>query len=160
METVTMRCANCGGTIHVNEPCEDCGIRYDEMLENIQHTEMKRLFKKIESLQKEHESIAIEASLMACELENSSLILPAKIEEDSLGIIHLPVKGEGHYLVLCTDMDEFKSLECLTPLTNSWEMLLQLLEDGDGVAININSDSCFLENKFLKQFFSDKLNIS
>ena len=121
---------------------------------------MKRLFKKIEKHQDEHTNIIIKESLMACELANSSLILPARLEDDCLGVIRMPVKGRGHYLVVCTDMEEFESLGSFTPLTNSWHRFLELLEDGDGVAINIKSDACFLENKFLKQYFGDNFDMS
>ena len=155
-----MRCANCGGTIHINEPCEDCGIAYDEMLEAISHPEMRRLFRRIEDLQENHKSVEVEASMMACELLNSSLILPAKINDDSFGFIHLPADRKNSFIVLCTDMDEFRHFEemDLTPLTNSWDRFLELLEKNDGVAINIFDVACFIDKNFMRRFFADKLN--
>lgn len=152
-----MRCANCGGTIHVNEPCEDCGIAYDEMLENITHTEMRHLFKKIDELQENHRNFDIEASLMACELLNSSLILPAQLDDNSLGFINLPGPDDNNYIVLCTDMDEFRKFKNdFTPLTNSWKTFLTLLDEGsDGFLINLHDEACFLAKPFIDQFFRD-----
>ena len=94
-----MICANCGGTIHVNKPCKDCGISYDDMMNNISHEEMKRLFRKFGDIQMNHEEMFIEESLMACELENSSLILSAQITENLLGYISVPnPEGEENSL--------------------------------------------------------------
>ena len=85
-----MRCAKCGGLIHLDEDCPECGIGYREMLEGISHEEMRRLFKKIDELEGECRCIDLEASLMACELENSSLILPASMDGDNMGFVQLP----------------------------------------------------------------------
>lgn len=150
-----MRCANCGGTIHVNEPCVDCGIAYDEMLANISHDEMRRLFARIEELMENHKSIDIEASLMACELLNSSLILPAQIGDDSLGFLRIPGFDDNYYVVFCTDMNEFEKFKSdFTPLTNSWRMFLELLEEeSDGIVINLFDEACFLGKPFIDQFF-------
>lgn len=152
-----MICPECGGTIHLDEPCEKCGVGYREMLEGISHDEMKRLFKKIEELEGGCCAIDIEASLMACELENSSLILPARMGEDSLGFVQLPGPRKREYIALCTDMDEFrKCFDELTPLTNPWKRQLTLLEGGaDGFVINPLGEVCFLEMEFIRRFFLD-----
>ena len=152
-----MGCAKCGGLIHLEETCPECGIDYREMLEGISHEEMRRLFKKIEDLECCCESIDLEASLMACELENSSLILPASMDEDNMGFVQLPGPNKREYIALCTDMDEFrKCFDELTPLTNSWKQQLTLLESGaDGFVINPMGEVCFLEKEFLKRFFLD-----
>ena len=152
-----MRCAKCGGMIHVDEPCQECGIDYREMLEGISHEEMRRLFKRIDDLECGCQSIDLEASLMACELESSSLILPASMDEDNTGFVQLPGPNNREYIALCTDMDEFrKCFDELTPLTNSWKRQLALLEGGaDGFVINPQGEVCFLEMEFLKRFFID-----
>jgi hypothetical protein len=152
-----MRCAKCGGLIHLDEDCPECGIGYREMLEGISHEEMRRLFKKIDELECECRCIDLEASLMACELENSSLILPASMDEDNMGFVQLPGPNNRQYIALCTDMDEFrKCFDELTPLTNSWKQQLTLLEGGaDGFVINPMGEVCFLEMEFLKQYFLD-----
>ena len=48
-----MICASCGGTIHVNQACEDCGIEYMEMLNAINIWETLRLTKAFSDGQKE-----------------------------------------------------------------------------------------------------------
>jgi hypothetical protein len=150
-----MICASCGGTIHVNQACEDCGIKYMEMLNGIQHHEMKRLFKKIEEIQKHHGNIDMEASLMACELANASLILPAQIDDNSMGIVELPGPKNKKFIALATDMDEFnKGFEDLTPLTNPWNIILDLLHDDvEGFVINPFDEVVFLGRSFLNPFF-------
>ncbi len=151
----SMRCPKCGGMVHPNEPCQDCGIDYDDMIAGISHPEMKKLFKRIEKLESEGESIEIESSLMACELENSSLILPAKIDDESWGFVVLPGPNERDYIALCTDKEEYdKCFSELTPLTNSWKRQLRLLDIGaDGFVINPLGEACFLEREFLERFF-------
>ena len=151
-----MRCASCGGNILWDEPCDRCGIEYDEMLANISHPEMRRLFKRIDEMQDCCCDISLEASLMACELENSSLILPAMIDGDSWGIVQLPGPKKKEYIALCTDMEEFnKCFSQLTPLTNSWKRQLELLEAGaDGFVINPLGEVCFLEREYLDRYFS------
>ena len=150
-----MRCAKCGGLIHLDEPCQECKIDYREMLEGISHEEMRRLFKKIEELESGCRNIDLEASLMACELENSSLILPASMDEDNMGFVQLPGPNKREYIALCTDMDEFrKCFDDLTPLTNSWKQQLTLLKGGaDGFVINPMGEVCFLEKEYIQRYF-------
>ena len=150
-----MRCSKCGGLIHLDEPCQECGIDYREMLEGISHEEMRRLFKKIEELESGCRNIDLEASLMACELENSSLILAASMDEDNMGFVQLPGPNKREYIALCTDMDEFrKCFDDLTPLTNSWKQQLTLLKGGaDGFVINPLGEVCFLEKEYIQRFF-------
>lgn len=151
-----MICANCGGTIHVNSPCEDCKISYEDMINNISHMEMKRLFKKMYTLMQDHQDITLEESLLACELENSSFILPTLLKEDDLGIIQLPNNDGKKYIALCTDIEEFKKFKNdeLTPITNSWSNLLKLLNDNcEGFVINVFSEECVLSRKYLDDFF-------
>ena len=174
-----MICANCGGTIHINEKCEDCDIEYDEMLENITHPEMKSLFRKIEKIQSEKGDMSIEESLMACELVNSSFIIPANIKDESISFLRLPGPDDKLYYVVFTDMNEYNEAieeigvmlngfeECdifiknSTPLTNSWKILLTLLEyDSDGFFINMASDGVFLGRPFIEQYFQEDIEAS
>ena len=158
MEESPMICARCGGTIHVNEACEDCRISYEEMLDSISHKEMKNLFKKIESKGECCSNVDLEASLMACELAGSSMILPAEIDGDSFGWVELPGPKGKKYIVLCTDMDEYhKAFDEVTPLTNSWRRLLKLLhKDCGGFLINPFGESCYVEMGFIERFFGDE----
>ena len=148
-----MICASCGGTIHVNESCKDCGIEFKRMLNDISHGEMKRLFKRID--ENNSRNIDLEASLMACELLNSSLILPACIENDRLGIVQLPGIKNRKFIAVVTDMDEFnQGFKSLTPLTNSWQRLLDLLDDDvEGFVINPFGECCYLGRDFLNPYF-------
>ena len=150
-----MRCAKCGGIIHLDERCEKCGIDYREMLEGISHDEMRRLFKKIEEQENCCGITDLEASLMACELANSSLILPGRFNDDGLGFVQLPGPNKREYIALCTDMDEYrKCFDELTPLTNPWKYQLTLLEGGaDGFVINPQGEVCFLEKEYIQRFF-------
>ena len=151
-----MRCARCGGRILLDEKCEGCGIDYREMLEGISHEEMRRLFEKMEA----EDCCGItdlDVSLLACELANSSLILPASMDDDKMGFVQLPGQKNRQYIALCTDMEEYrKCFDELTPLTNPWKYQLMLLEEGaDGFIINPQGEVCFLEMDFIKQFFLD-----
>ena len=148
-----MRCANCGGTIHVNEPCCDCGIDYKTMMNGISHNELKRLFKIIK--EKENQDFTYEMSLAACELENSSMILPVMIDGDSRGIVELPGIRNMKFIAIATDMEEFdKCFEDFTPMTNSWDMFMDLLYDGvEGFVVNPLGETCFLGRNFLIPFF-------
>ena len=153
-----MRCPNCGGMVHPNEPCQDCKTEYDKLIDDISHPEMRKLFKKIKKLENDGESIEIESSLMACELENSSLILPARIDGDNWGFVVLPGPNDRQYIALCTDKEEYdKCFSDLTPLTNSWKRQLGLLAIGaDGFVINPAGEVCFLEREFLDRYFPNE----
>ena len=85
-----MKCTNCGGTIHINEACTKCGIAYDDMINSIEHPEIKRLFKTIEKRQNNREGIEMEESLMACELLNSSMILPIRRTDKGMDALQIP----------------------------------------------------------------------
>jgi len=48
-----------------------------------------------------------------------------------------------------------------TPLTNSWKILLTLLEyDSDGFFINMASDGVFLGRPFIEQYFQEDIEAS
>ena len=50
---------------------------------------MKNLFLKIEDLMKHHRNFDIEMSLLACELANSSLLVPLILEDDKMGVMSI-----------------------------------------------------------------------
>ena len=145
-----MRCAKCGGLIHLDEDCPECGIGYREMLEGISHEEMRRLFEKMEA----EDCCGItdlDVSLLACELMNSSLLfLVRDLGDGKAGLVCMSV-DRHKFVPLFTDIGE-----CEKPLTNSWKQQLTLLEGGaDGFVINPMGEVCFLEMEFLKQYFLD-----
>ena len=143
-----MKCASCGGHISLNEPCSKCGIEYDDMLKGISHAEMRNLFIRIGKLQENHESFDIEASLLACELENSSLIVPA-IQIDGSFYPH-PVMDENNNAF----MDAFSRFPAETvPFTNSFDEVLKIAFNFDGLVINVNDEVCSLEKDYLEAFF-------
>ena len=156
LEDLIMRCASCGGTIDVDEHCEDCGIDYMDMLNAIEHREMKRLFVKMEEMIRNHEDVTLESSLLACEFENSSFILPVILDEDSISVINLPGPDNNNYIAILTDMDEFRNpfFENITPLTNSWEAILTLRNDAsNGFVINPLNEAVVISNEYLKDYF-------
>lgn len=157
-----MKCANCGGTINLNENCPDCGIDYSEMLKKVRHTEMRRLFVKMKDLDRKHKCTDIEESLLACELANSSLIMPARIEGDSFTPAYVGDSKNNNNLILFTDMDAFEGIGDIgaEPLTVPWQSVFSYIEEGDGVVINIFDECCCISTAFLRQYFADNLNTS
>ena len=150
-----MICAKCGGTIHINEACTKCGIAYDEMINSIEHPEIKRLFKTIEKRQNNHEDILIEESLMACELLNSSMILPIRLTDKGMDALQIPGPDGKTYLAIFTDIDEFKlgNVE-MTPVTTSWSLLMNLLNDNlNGFIINVFGEAVIFTRQFLDVYF-------
>ena len=149
-----MICAKCGGEILLNESCDNCGIGYEEMINCIDHSEMKRLFKRIE---KNHENTEIDESLMACELLNSTLILPIRESPEGRAVLQIPGPGGKRYIGIFTDIDEFKrgNVE-MTLFTSSWSMLMDLLGgDVEGFVINVFGEGVFLGGDFLDEYFGD-----
>ena len=153
-----MKCANCGGTIHINEACTKCGIAYDDMINSIEHPEIKRLFKTIEKRQNNHEGIEMGESLMACELLNSSMILPIRLTDNGMDALQIPCPDGKTYLAIFTDIDEFKlgNVE-MTPVTNSWDLLIALLNDSlNGFVINVFGEAVIFTRDFLDLYFGKK----
>lgn len=150
-----MKCANCGGKTHYKKPCEDCGIEYMDMLEDISHPEIKRIIKRVEDIQDNHGDIYLEASLMACELENSSLIVAGTVDEEGFELVHVPGPEDKLFIVLCTDMDEYRKCDYdMIPMTNSWEHVLGLLrEEVEGFVINPLGECCFIGRGLLGPYF-------
>lgn len=153
---ICMICANCGGTIHVNQPCEDCKISYDDMLNGISHEEIKRLFKKLDDAMKRHRDATLEASLLACELENSSFILPIHVMEDSLGFVLVESEKNKNFLAVFTDMEAYSRFDGdTTPTTNSFKRILDILDENiSGIVINpFDEVSCALDKEYFEKFF-------
>jgi len=150
-----MICAKCGGTIHINEACTKCGIAYDEMINSIEHPEIKRLFKTIEKRQNNHEDILMEESLMACELLNSSMILPIRLTDKGMDALQIPGPDGKTNLAIFTDIDEFKLGNVdMTPVTNSWKLLMNLLNDNlNGFIINVFGEAVIFTRQFLDVYF-------
>ena len=150
-----MICAKCGGTIHINEACTKCGIAYDEMINSIEHPEIKRLFKTIEKRQNNREGIEMEESLMACELLNSSMILPIRLNDKGMDALQIPGPDGKTYLAIFTDIDEFKLGNVdMTPVTNSWSLLMDLLNDNlNGFIINVFGEAVIFTRQFLDVYF-------
>ena len=153
-----MKCANCGGIIHINEACTKCGIAYDDMINSIEHPEIKRLFKTIEKRQNNREGIEMEESLMACELLNSSMILPIRLTDKGMDALQIPGPDGKTYLAIFTDIEEFKlgNVE-MTPVTNSWDLLIAFLNDNlNGFVINVFGEAVIFTREFLDLYFGKK----
>ena len=157
---IKLKCANCGGMIYLGEKCESCGIEYYDMVNDIRHSEMKRLFKKIEEIKDNHGDILLEGSLLACELENSTLIIPATIVGNEVHHIALPDKKGNPFFVAYTDMDEFRKSKCneYVPLACSWKGILRLLRSfpAEGILINPFNEVVSMSNLYLDHFFGDE----
>ncbi len=127
------------------------------MINGISHPEMKRLFKRIKKQQENHADTMMEESLMACELLNSSLILPIRKNEDIREVLQIPCPGGKIYLGVFTDAEEFRKGNVeMTLFTNSWEMLFKLIGCGvDGLVINVFDEAVFIGKDFLDQYFGD-----
>lgn len=154
-----MICSKCGGTIHLNENCERCGIGYDELLDSIEHEEMENLFARIDDLLCKRKSIDIEASLLACELHNSFLIVPGfEVEGKRYPFIVFDDRNRA-YITLFTDKKHYDSYVEFdaVPMFNSFDKVLDLMGDNiDGLVINPDDVTCQLEREFFERFFFDE----
>ena len=150
-----MICPNCGGEIRINENCSKCGISYAEMIEGINHDEMKRLLKRIDDLTSHHKSTNIESSLLACELLNSSFLVPVEKLEDNLHIGGARNHRGKCFIMLFTDKAEYDKCNLdVEPKTNPFRMVLDLLEDDcEGFVINVKSAAFELSRKYLETYF-------
>ncbi len=152
-----MICARCGGRIELDECCRDCGIAYSQMLEEVSHSEMRRLLARLRDLDRRHERSVIDESLLVCELENSTLIAPARVEGNGFNLAYAENRRGKSSLIVCTDMGEFARYEemGLTPLIMSWQAMLRHIEGDAGVVINLSDECCILEREFLERYFCD-----
>lgn len=156
-----MICPKCGGTIKVNRNCSKCGISYDEMIRQISHEEMISLFKKMHKKMSEHKSITLEESLLACELHNSSLLVPIEVSDDDVAIGGIKNRRGKKFILLFTDKDEYDKCDfAMKPQTNPFREILNLLEDNDaGFVINLKSIACEIPRQFIDRFFGDDLDV-
>ena len=154
-----MICPKCGGNFHLNESCQKCRTAYSEVIEGIRHDEMKKLFLKIEDLMKHHRNFDIEESLLACELINSSLLIPLIITDDQVTVKTVEDYKKRRFMLLFTDKEEYdKNVTDIPPTTNPFWAILDLLEDGiEGFVINSGGVGCELTRKFLNRFFLEDL---
>ena len=150
-----MICPKCGGNFHLNESCQKCRTPYSAVIEGIRHDEMKNLFLKIEDLMNNHRNFDIEESLLACELANSSFLIPLIIEDNKIGVMSIKDNRNRIFMLLFTDKEEYdKRVKDIPPRTNSFRLLLDLLEDDiEGFVINIEGVTCELPRKFLNKYF-------
>ena len=149
-----MICPKWGGNFSLNQNCERCNTPYSEIIEDIRHDEMKRLFLKMDELMESHKSIEIEESLLACELINSSLLVPITIIDDSLSVLTVKDK-KRNYILLFTDKEEYdKNNKDIPARTNPFRTILDLMDDHiDGFIINIASVACEIPRKYLEKYF-------
>ena len=95
---------------------------------------------------------------MACELSNSSLILPAEVdvENNVFSFITIPGPNRGEYVPLCTDSRELEKYTGYDALTHSWQFLCGwLAEDLEGFVINAFDECCFIGRPYIESFFKD-----
>lgn len=149
-----MICPKCGGNFSLNENCQKCNTPYSEIIEGIRHDEMKRLFLKMDELLENHKSIGIEESLLACELINSSLLVPITIVDDALSVRTVKDKRRN-FILLFTDKEEYdKNNMDIPPRTNPFRTILDLMDEHiDGFIINIASVGCEIPRKYLERYF-------
>ena len=149
-----MICPKCGGNFSINQNCQKCNTAYSEIIADIRHDEMKRLFIKMGELMENHKSIDIEESLLACELINSSLLVPITITDDSLSVLTTKDK-KGNYILLFTDKEEYdKNNNEIPARTNPFREILDLMDEHvDGFIINIASVACEIPRKYLEKYF-------
>ena len=75
-------------------------------------------------LMESHKSIDIEESLLACELINSSLLVPITIIDDSLSVLTVKDK-KRNYILLFTDKEEYdKNNKDIPARTNPFRTIL------------------------------------
>ena len=150
-----MICPKCGGNISVNENCSKCGVSYDKMIDDISHDEMIRLLNRIYELMSQHKNIEIEASLLACELVNSSLLVPVDMHDDHMSVAGVQNFNGKKFIMLFTDSEEYDKCNFnYKPRTNPFYRILELLEDDlDGFVINAGSMQCELSREYLKTYF-------
>jgi hypothetical protein len=152
-----MMCSRCGGHISMHSNCEKCNISYEEMIATTRHDEMKELFRKIKRMDENHENTDIEASLLACELLNSTLLIPVTFEGDSIGYSVGKDSRNRSYILLFTDKEEYdKTITGIDPYTPEFKRgILPLLEDHDGFSINKDGEVFNIGKEYFEVFFSE-----
>lgn len=118
---------------------------------------MKQLFLKIGDLITKRENFQLEESLLACELLNSSLLIPIIINDDEKLEIKTVEFNRKNYILLFTDLEEYdKIISDIVPRTNPFRVLLDLLDDDvEGFIINFAGEGCELSRKFIDHYFMD-----
>ena len=156
-----MICAKCGGEIHIDAECKGCGIGYNEMIDSIEHNEIKRILVKLNDSNHHGESYEIEMSLLACELMNSSLLfLVRDLGDGKAGLVCMSV-DRHKFVPLFTDIGECEKYAGEDDLvsTGPFDVVLSLLDsDFDGFVINAKSGTHGggITRKFLNQYFPEE----
>lgn len=150
-----MICPRCKGNIKKYENCEKCGISYRQLIKTIRHDEMKKLFLKIDKKMQNREDITVEESLLAVELVNSSLLVPVKIEDDTLAVMNVEDENHKMFIPLFTDKEEYDRLiRDFDPSFNPFEEIVKLLEKPmTGFVINPGGIACGIGKKYIKKYF-------
>ena len=154
-----MMCMKCGGILHPNETCQDCGADYKEQIQSVRHDEMRKLFLKIEKTEKANEYSEVEESLMAAEVANSHLLVAV----DFVGR-RMMVKsfrdGDGKiYILLFTDLEEYEKMNYDVPAQAMPISLLAPLlgKKYAGFIVNVKSEAVFLTRKFVEKYFGEMM---
>lgn len=118
------------------------------------HTELKRLLRKIDSAIKNREDITLLESLLACELINSRLLIPAVVEDKGVRFNVITAKKDV-LIPLFTDYEESQKFDTsITALRKPFRAILQLIDvDVDGIAINPFGENCIIKNEYLHKYF-------
>lgn len=108
----------------------------------------------MDELMENHKSIDIEESLLACELINSSLLVPITIIDNSLSVLTVKDK-KRNYILLFTDKEEYdKNNRDIPARTNPFRTILDLMDEHiDGFIINIASVGCEIPRKYIEKYF-------
>lgn len=156
-----MLCIRCGGEIRSDQPCTGCGMQYDEMMADISHEELIKLFERIARLESDNESTEIEQSLLACELSNSHLLVCVEINGQNLHFASTPDEDGDMFIMLFTDRKEYDKIEFKNnPVTVPFREYVRIVgKDCAGFVIDVRSSAFCIPRKFLEKFFGDDLNV-
>jgi hypothetical protein len=117
---------------------------------------MKRLFSQIADSIRQRKSVDIESSLLACELENSSLLVAAEIKNDMVSFTSVKTSKNRTFILAFTDINEYgKCIEGIDPVPLPFTEILQITGRGDveGILINAEGIACEINNEYLDRFF-------
>lgn len=150
-----MICPRCGGEFSPKQNCLVCGSSYTEIINAIRHDELKNLFEKMDDLQLSHDGIEITESLLACELSNSSFLIPLTAENDQIAVMTVEDDKKRRYITLFTDYDAYQEyIKSIPPMTNPFWVIMDLLDERmEGFVINPNDEACEISRKFLNRYF-------
>ena len=142
-----MICAKCGGNVHTDHVCDGCGITYEMMISSIRHPWIKKLISK-GSLSEEDKPELAEL------LADSSFLVSITFVSGNLQVMSVSDDENRIYIPIFTDKEEYdKNIEGIIPITNPFEVVLDLLDERfEGFVINVFGDGFVLNNEFLKMY--------